>query len=478
MSKLVRQGTLRALIEEFIEVRKNTLNLFKPLKIEDAVIQSSDFGSPPNWHIAHVSWFFHQILNKYGRKKIIQTNVTDINLHYLNSYYQKFGEMLPKQERGKFPRPTVQDTLKYRSLIEQEIISLLEDTEIANNEKLYEDIAYHVTLGNQHEMQHQELMLYDLQHYYQRFSDARDNYKPSIVRTTPLVILGSSPLTSQQQGQKGEKYREERLNEDLHDMVNVPGGIYELGFNGKGFCYDNELPQHKVYLNSFRMDVAPVTNGEFIKFIEDAGYEHYRYWLADGWEVAKDRNWKAPLYWEFREEDSAWIKKDFRGINKVDLEEPITNISYYEADAYAKWARKRLPTEAEWEKAASWNEDLHKKTIYPWGNDKPTPRRANLMESYLWGPSQIGTYPGGKSYYGCHQMIGDIWEWTSSEYILYPAFQSKFSEYTDKWAINQKVLRGGSFATPSSQIRNSYRNYFRPQDRIPFSGFRCAKDIG
>jgi hypothetical protein len=163
--------SLEELIKEFITVRKNTINLFKPLKVEDAVIQSNDFGSPPNWHIAHVTWFFHQILNKYGRKKSIQTNVTDINLHYLNSYYQKFGEILPKPERGKFPRPTVQDTLKYRLLIEQEIISFLKDTEVANDEKVCKDIVYHITLGNQHEMQHQELMVYDLQHYYQRFSD-------------------------------------------------------------------------------------------------------------------------------------------------------------------------------------------------------------------------------------------------------------------------------------------------------------------
>jgi ergothioneine biosynthesis protein EgtB len=229
-------------------------------------------------------------------------------------------------------------------------------------------------------------------------------------------------------------------------------------------------------LQPFKIDVAPVTNGKFIKFIEDGGYEDYRYWLADGWELVTDQGWKAPLYWEYKKEDDAWIKKDFRGINKIETEEPVTNVSYYEADAYARWAGLRLPTEAEWEKAASWNEDLQIKTIYPWGDEKPTYKNANLMESCLWAPTKVGSYPAGKSYYGCHQMIGDVWEWTSSEYVLYPRFKSRFSEYTDKWSINQKVLRGGSFATPSSQIRNSYRNYFKPYERIPFAGFRCAKD--
>jgi formylglycine-generating enzyme required for sulfatase activity len=171
------------------------------------------------------------------------------------------------------------------------------------------------------------------------------------------------------------------------------------------------------------------------------------------------------------------MKKDFRGIRKIDPDEPVTNVSYYEANAYANWAGKRLPTEAEWEKAASWNEELQRKTLYPWGDKKPTPKQSNLLESFLWAPSKVGSFPDGKSYYGCHQMIGDVWEWTSSEYSLFPGFNPKFSEYTNKWAINQKVLRGGSFATPTNQIRNSYRNYFKPQERILFSGFRCAIDV-
>ena len=168
-------------------------------------------------------------------------------------------------------------------------------------------------------------------------------------------------------------------------MANIQGGLYELGFGGKGFCYDNELPEHTVYLNPFKIDKLPVTNGQYIKFIEDGGYENYRYWLSDGWDLAQDKNWNAPLYWERRAKVSIWIKKDFRGVKKLDLEEPVTNLSYYEADAYAKWAKKRLPTEAEWEKAASWNEELQKKTIYPWGDEKPIPLRMPTHWSRICG---------------------------------------------------------------------------------------------
>jgi ergothioneine biosynthesis protein EgtB len=257
-------------------------------------------------------------------------------------------------------------------------------------------------------------------------------------------------------------------------MVEIAGGLYQLGFHGEGFCYDNEMPEHPVYLQPFRIDVAPVSNGDFVKFIEEGGYQDYKYWLADGWDLVQGQGWKAPLYWE--QKDGKWMKKDFRGTSEISSDEPVVNVSYFEADAYARWVHKRLPTEAEWEKAASWNPDLQQKTMYPWGNEPPTSDHANLLESWIWGPTKIGSYPKGKSHYGCHQMLGDAWEWTSSEYTLYPGFMSKFPEYTDKWAVNQKVSRGGCFATPFNQIRNSYRNYFKPHERILFAGFRCAQD--
>jgi ergothioneine biosynthesis protein EgtB len=438
------------LLSEFIEVRTKTLELFKPLNIEDAVIQSSTFGSPPNWHIAHVTWFFHKILEKYGEK--ISSN-DKVNLEYLNSYYQRFGNILPKSERGKFPRPTVDQTIKYRSFIEEKIISFIKTAQSSN--KLSEELRYDILLACQHEMQHQELMIYDFQYYFNRFPDPEDNYKP-------VTTLDRPP----------EHFRK---IEKPSGMVQIPGGIYKIGFDGDQFCYDNETPEHKVYLNSYKIDIAPISNAQFMEFINDNGYRDSRFWLSDGWVHVTEENWSAPLYWEWN--SGVWRKKDFRGLRTIDPNEPVSNISYYEADAYAKWACKRLPTEAEWEKAASWNEDLQKKSLYPWGNDKPTPAHANLLESHLWGPSSLGAYPAGKSYFGCHHMLGDVWEWTSSEYTLYPGFKSKFSEYTDKWAINQKVLRGGSFATPAKQIRNTYRNYFKPHERILFAGFRCAEDV-
>jgi ergothioneine biosynthesis protein EgtB len=454
------------LLSEFLQVRKKTMDLFKPLKIEDAVIQSNVFGSPPNWHLAHVTWFFHKILEKYGEEIYSDKNV---NIEYLNSYYQKFGKILAKSERGRFPRPTVEETLKYRSFIEDKVISFLKSVESSSsstpsknkNQQQQMEIKYDIQLGNQHEMQHQELMIYDFQHYFQRFPDPNDNYEVISPVRKSLGVRSSSSSSS-------------ALNErkPVAQMVEIPGGLFEIGYSGNGFCYDNEHPKHKVYLQPFKIDVTPVSNGEYMKFIEDKGYEDFRYWLADGWDLVSEQKWKAPLYWE--RTGDMWMKKDFRGYTEIDPDEPVNNVSYYEADAYSKWAGKRLPTEAEWEKAASWNQELQEKTLYPWGNNKPSPKYANLLESSLWGPSKIGSYPEGKSYYGCHHMIGDVWEWTSSEYVLYPGFRSKFPEYTDKWAINQKVLRGGSFATSLNQIRNTYRNYFKPQERILFAGFRCA----
>jgi ergothioneine biosynthesis protein EgtB len=460
MSKLLYQESADLLLSEFTQVRKKTMQLFKPLRIEDAVTQSDPFGSPPNWHIAHVTWFFQKVLEKHGALLELDSSISSFNLEYLNSYYQRFGKILPKQERGKFPRPTVKQTLDYRSFIDRKVTRFLKErwsttTSSENVNPITHELQYDIMLGIQHEMQHQELMIYDFQHFFERFPDPSDNYQPLIINEPPKAS--------------------ETIVRIFSEMVDIPGGIFEVGYNGSAFCYDNEIPEHKVYLQPFKMDVAPVTNGEYMKFIEGGGYEDFRYWLADGWELVKEQQWNAPLYWVH--EDNDWKKKDFRGLNKIDPDEPVVNVSYYEADAYARWAGKRLPTEAEWEKAASWNDELQRKMLYPWGDQRPTPKHANLLESYLWGPCKVGAYPAGKSYYGCHQMMGDVWEWTSSEYVLYPGFKSKFSEYTDKWTINQKVLRGGCFATPTAQIHNSYRNYFKPHERILFAGFRCARDV-
>lgn len=425
------------------------MDLFTPLGIEDAVMQSSVFGSPPNWHIAHVTWFFHKILEKYNNKGMVFFE-NKFNLDYLNSYYYKYGKILTKSERGKYPRPTVSQSLQYRKEIEKCFMDFLKSLK---RKDLTDKFVLDVFTAINHELQHQELMVYDFQHYFNRFSDDADNYCPT---------------------KWGKKMPiKEKVNKE---MVKVSGGIFNMGYNGDGFCYDNELPESKTYLNPYEIDNSLVTNGEFMDFMADGGYENYKYWLADGWDLVMGENWTSPLYWYFDKDKNKWLKKDFRGRNEIVPNEPVVNVSYYEADAFAKWADKRLPTEAEWEKAASWDEKSESKTVFPWGNQTPSPKHANLYESYQWCPSEAGTNPEGKSHYGCHQMIGDVWEWTSSEYMLYPGFKSRFEEYTDKWAINQKVLRGGCFTTSAKQIRNSYRNYFKPYERILFAGFRCAKD--
>jgi hypothetical protein len=223
VTELVSEST-QNLVSDFSEVRKATLDLFKPLRIEDAVIQSDPFGSPPNWHIAHVTWFFHNVLEKYGQQTLENVAKKEgIDLSYLNSYYPRYGNILPKPERGKFPRPTVEQTLRYRSLIDAAVASFLSQKKTM----LPDDVHYDITLGIQHEMQHQELMIYDFQHYFQRFPDPKDNYTPII-----MIFMNDPPQLAE---------------EKPTGMIQVPGGIYELGFNGRGFCYDNELPEHKVY---------------------------------------------------------------------------------------------------------------------------------------------------------------------------------------------------------------------------------------
>jgi ergothioneine biosynthesis protein EgtB len=308
-------------------------------------------------------------------------------------------------------------------------------------------------LAYNHEWQHQELMVYDIQHLLQ------NKYRPKIMKNPP--------------SRNGQSHKKE--------MIKIEGGMFELGFDNSKrpdeFCYDIEMPEHKVFLNDFLIDNTPVSNGDFLVFINDGGYKNYKFWLSDGWEAVKKNNWEAPLYWE-KDDAGSWLKHDFKGKRFIENfpDEPVINLSYYEADAYAKWAGKRLPTEAEWEKAASWDEDKGTKRLYPWGDEHPNDMNSNLLESRVWAPTDIFTYEQGKSYYECYAMVGDCWEWTQSEFMAYPGFKSGFAEYNDKWFGNQKVLRGGSFGTPRLNTRNTYRNFFRPEERWMIAGFRCAKD--
>ncbi len=425
-----------SLLEQFRETRNRTLELVKTLEKDDFVVQTAFFMSPPKWHIGHVSWIYEAIMSKIDKNYEFYSKEFS---EYLNSYYQQFGVPYDKGLRGAVSRPTTDQIFQYFNTINQRVEKFI-DTQI-----LSEDAKKMIIMGFHHECQHQELLIYDLQHLL------AEQYRP---------VKKNEILSSDNIERKSTK---------------IKGGIYKMGNNGNEFCYDIELPEHKVFLNDYSIDVFPITNQQYLEFMDSGGYETYKYWLSDGWEKVKANKWKAPMYWE--KINDKWHVRDFLGIREINPNEPVCHVSYYEADAYCKWAGKRLPTEAEWEKAACWNEERQEKTTFPWGNEMPSTDKCNLLESYHWRCSDVGSYPNGVSHSGCQQMIGDVWEWTSSEFTGYPGFKSGFDEYNDKWFTNQKVLRGGSFGTPKMSIRGSYRNFFRLDERWLFSGFRCVDKI-
>lgn len=430
------------LSDEFLKVRNQTIEIVTPLETEDFVVQTEAFMSPPRWHLGHLSWFYDQLLRKYYSDYSPYKENYDF---YFNSYYLSFGELFTKSRRGTISRPTVKETLQYWNWVNEEVLKFLK------NETPNKEVFKLFLLGFNHEYQHQELLIYDLQHLL------ADKYVPVEMRLPP------------------------QTNDTVkNEMIKLPGGIFTMGFDEIRhhdlFAYDIEMPAHKVYVNKFSIDKYPVTNGDFLEFIEDGGYKNFRHWLSEGWDIVRQNNWKAPLYWQLGD-NGEWFKIDFRGEKTISeiADEPVINVSYFEADAYAKWSGKRLPTEAEWEMAASFDGDRGVNRIFPWGDKLPDDETSNLFESAIWGTTKVGSYPLGASYYGCEQMIGDNWEWTSSEFMPYPGFKSGFAEYNDKWFNNQKVLRGGSFGTPRMQTKNTYRNFFKTHERWMISGFRCAK---
>jgi len=431
----LEQKTQNTLLKQFEETRSRTLELVKTLEKDDFGVQTAYFTSPPKWHLGHVSWLNEIVLSKTQKNYEFYS---DEFSKYLNSYYNQFGKPHDKAKRGLMSRPTADQILEYYDVITKKVTGVLQNS-------LTPKESYLFTMSIHHECQHQELLVYDLQHLL------GDQYRP--VRMTHME-------------------KPSNLNQE---SIKIPGGIYKIGYSGNEFCYDIELPEHKVYLNDFQIENFPVTNGQYLEFIDDGGYENFSFWLSDGWDAVKKNEWNAPMYWE--KEDGEWFTRDFVGKRKINPNEPVCHVSFYEAMAFCKWAGKRLPTEAEWEKAALWDDEKNSKTIFPWGNESPTKNHANLLDSCIWSCTNIGSYENGKSHYGCYQMIGDVWEWTSSEFAGYPGFESGFDEYNDKWFTNQKVLRGGSFATPALSIRGSYRNFFRLDERWMFSGFRCVKGI-
>ena len=431
----LEQKTQNTLLKQFEETRSRTLELVKTLEKDDFGVQTAYFTSPPKWHLGHVSWLNEIVLSKTQKNYEFYSEEFS---KYLNSYYNQFGKPHDKAKRGLMSRPTVDQILEYYNIITKKVTDVLQNS-------LTPEAAYLFTMSIHHECQHQELLVYDLQHLL------GDQYRPV------MMTHVKKPSTLKQ------------------ESIKIPGGIYKMGYSGNEFCYDIELPEHKVYLNDFQIENFPVTNAQYLEFIEGGGYDDFKFWLSDGWDTVKKNEWKAPMYWE--QEDGEWFTRDFVGKRKINPDEPVCHVSFYEAMAFCKWAGKRLPTEAEWEKAALWDDKEKSKTIFPWGNEYPTKNHANLLDSCVWNCTDVGSYENGKSHYGCYQMIGDVWEWTSSEFVGYPGFKSGFDEYNDKWFTNQKVLRGGSFATPALSIRGSYRNFFRLDERWMLSGFRCVKDI-
>jgi len=430
------------------------MEIVAPLEIEDYVIQTAEFMSPARWHIGHTSWFFETVLQAHQAGYKVYS---DEYLFYFNSYYEGFGARIERPKRGTRSRPTVKDTIAYRQHIDQQMLSFLDF--IANKPEADTVLAL-VRLGLEHEMQHQELLVYDIKHLL------CDQYDAPI-KPAPVASVS------------------------VEGMAEIEGGLFLVGYDQRGssrtvregsgsanydFAFDNEKPAHQVFLQDYALDRALVSNRDFHDFIRDGGYQNFRWWFSEGWEVVNRDGWRAPLYWE--QHDDQWMIRDFAGLHTLESKEnePVCHVSFFEASAYAKWAGKRLPTEGEWEKAATYNPRTGTRQEFPWGEKPVDLSEANLFENSLWAPAPIGAFPAGQNASGCHQLIGDVWQWTTSDYVPYPGFKSEFDEYNDKWFVNQKVLRGGSFATPQVHIRSTYRNFFHAHERWMTSGFRCARN--
>jgi ergothioneine biosynthesis protein EgtB len=409
-----------SLMDALARVRRQTLELCQPLTAEDMMVQSCAEASPAKWHLAHTTWFFETFVL---REFLAGYEPLDPDYLWLfNSYYNGVGEQPDKKLRGSFSRPGLEAVLEYRRAVEEGLARL-------GRAGMPEEAARRVELGVHHEQQHQELLCYDIKHAFW---------------TNPLHPAYRAGGT-------------EGLNGRARPMgwVECEGGLREIGHEGGGFAYDNELPRHWEHVEAFALGSRLVTCGEYRAFMEDGGYARPELWLAEGWETVRAQGWRAPLYWEKR--DGEWSVFTLRGVFALEAMErtPVCHVSYFEAEAYARWAGKRLPRESEWETAAA-----------------GMARGGNLLEGGCLHPGAAG---GGS---GLEQMFGDAWEWTASPYVGYPGYRGlpgALGEYNGKFMCNQMVLRGGSAVTPESHIRASYRNFFAPASRWQFAGIRLAE---
>lgn len=418
----------------FSSTRKTTEAICKRLETEDYVIQSMPDVSPPRWHLGHTTWFFETfLLQKYMGGDF--TPYHPLFGYLFNSYYESIGPRVDRPRRGLLSRPTVREVYAYRSAIDQQIHRLIETVD----QHRWHEFQFVMQLGISHEQQHQELLFMDIKH-----------------------IFSINPLYPIYRARKPESDgKTARMQMQSSKFLEFRGGIFEIGQRIKNgsFCFDNELPRHNVFLNDFQIQNRPVTNGEYLEFMIDGGYAKPRFWLSDGWATVQQEHWNAPLYW-IRLNDHGWHQFTLSGLRPLVLDEPVCHVSYYEADAFAKWAQKRLPTEAEWEVAAETNR-LH-------------PADGNFVEDQHLQPVRTDTAPDQLS-----QMFGDVWEWTASAYLPYPGYRAPagaVGEYNGKFMSNQMVLRGGCCVTPRNHIRATYRNFFQCDRRWQFSGIRLASD--
>jgi len=410
-----------ALTQRFQAVRARSEVLCAPLEIEDYCLQAMENASPPKWHLAHVTWFFETfILAPFSKQyRPFRKEFS----HLFNSYYETAGTFFPRPRRGLLSRPTVKEIYRYRRHVDAALLELLAQPPAQH----VDDILQRVQLGIEHEIQHQELLLMDTLYNFSVNPLLPAYHSPELPAANPLPPL---------------------------DWQTIKGGLVEIGHDGAEFAYDNERPRHKVWLNDFRLATRLISNAEYLAFIDDDGYRRADLWLSDGWHTVNTQGWQAPLYWFKQGKD--WMHFDLTGAHPLRENEPVSHLSYYEADAYARWSGKHLPTEAEWEHAAS---------------------TQAISGSFL----DRGLYvPLPAQQQGLTQLYGELWQWTQSAYLPYPGFRplpGTLGEYNGKFMCDQMVLRGGSCITARDHLRASYRNFFRAADRWMFSGLRLAEDI-
>jgi ergothioneine biosynthesis protein EgtB len=423
------QSRIERLRDRFHQIRKFTNTLCADLEPEDCVVQSMPDVSPTKWHLAHTTWFFETFI----LKKFVPGYRAEIPeyAYLFNSYYNAAGDMHRRDLRGLISRPTVSEAQRYRASIDSHIDDLLSNPD----DSLLEEIEPILVLGMHHEQQHQELLITDIKH-----------------------VLAQNPLHPVfRSSRDGALRRPEAAARRPYQFLDFEQTVAEIGHDGRGFAYDNEGPRHQALVPAFSLATRPVTNGDYIAFVEDNGYSRPEFWLSLGWMTVNEQRWNAPLYWVKR--DGAWWNFTLSGLRPVDQSEPVTHISYFEGDAYANWAGARLPTEFEWERAAL---------------DRPI--EGNFIEDENFHPRASSTFGDDQH---LRQMFGDVWEWTRSAYSPYPGYRAApgaLGEYNGKFMCNQYVLRGGSCATSRSHIRRTYRNFFQPEKRWQFTGIRLARD--